>query len=300
MSHQVKTTVIGSYPTTINPLDLINAYFSQETPVSWQPMILEVVSDMIQAGIDIITDGQTRDPFIQLFTRKLAGCRVRARTEVIDKIEHIAPITLMDQLYLRSLIPKEMMIKGVLTGPYTLACSCVDMFYHDQQQMAIDFAYALHKEASVLQDHVDIISIDEPFFSQSMPEYAYDLIKIITNGISIPVVLHVCGDISGIVDKIIELPVDILSHEFKASPQLMTVFSEYSFSQKLCFGSVRSDDPTIESVDDITRHISKGIELFEDKIIHIAPDCGQRLLPRDNALKKLINLTVAGEQINAR
>ncbi len=300
MNYQVKTTVIGSYPLTINPLDFMNAYFSQETPLSWQPIILGVVSDMIQAGIDIITDGQTRDPFIQLFTRKLAGCRVRARTEVIDKIEYIAPITLKDQLYLKSVLPKKKMIKGVLTGPYTLACSCVDMFYNDQQQMAIDFAIALHKEATFLQDQVDFISIDEPFYSQSFPEYAFDLIKIITDGITIPVVLHVCGDISDIVDKIVELPVDILSHEFKASPQLMTMFSQYSFSQNLCFGSVRSDDPTIESVDDIARHITKGIELFGDKIIHIAPDCGQRLLTRDIALKKLINLTKAGELINVR
>ena len=143
-----------------------------------------------------------------------------------------------------------------------------------------------------------MISIDEPFFSNCMPEYAKELIEIITKNIRCPTILHACGDVSLIIKELIDLPVDILSHEFKASPHLLDKFNDFSFSQKLCLGSVRSDTDNVESVDEITHHILKALDLFGEKIIHISPDCGQRLLPRNIAFQKLKNLVKAGEVIN--
>jgi 5-methyltetrahydropteroyltriglutamate--homocysteine methyltransferase len=296
----VETSVIGSYPYSINTLDIMRRYFSQESTDRWKETISSAVKDMVQTGISIISDGQTRDPFIQLFTRKLNGCRIRARTEIVDTITYGDPITVKDQRYVKSIIPSNTRLKGVITGPWTLTCSCVDMFYNDNQKVAFDFAEALAQEAKNLEEHVDFLSIDEPFFSQDIPDFALDLFTILTKDIRIPVILHVCGDITQIIPKIIELPVDILSHEFKASPQLLTEFNKYSFSQDLCLGSVRSDDIQVESVEEIEQHIHQAFELFGEKIIHIAPDCGQRLLPREVALNKLQNLVEAGGLFNAR
>ena len=297
MKHKIKTCVIGSYPVHVDAMDFMNGYFDQNE-VSWNKYIEPAVSDMVSAGIDIVSDGQTRDPFIQIFTRKLKGCRVRDRTEIIDKVEYDDPITVEDQKYVRSLIPKDKELIGLLTGPYTLTKSCVDLFYNDEKKLAFDFAYALRKEAEILQKHVDMISIDEPFFSNDMPEYGKDLIEIITKDLSCTTRLHACGDVSNVVTELLEIPVDVLSHEFKASPQLFDVFKEYSFSQKICLGSVRSDDTRVEPVNEIIEHVKNGIDIFEDKICQIAPDCGQRLLPRDVAFQKLKNLVKAGEQIN--
>ena len=297
MTPEILTTVIGSYPVPINPLPLMNQYFNQEK-LSWRPYITTAVTDMLNAGIDIITDGQTRDPFIQLFTRKLKGCRVRNRTEVIDTIEYQTPITVEDQIFVKSLLSKQKQAKGVLTGPYTLASSCVDSFYHNEQRLAFAFATALKQEAQALQHHVDMISIDEPSFSNNLPEYGRELIQMITNNLSCPTVLHVCGDISKSIAEIIEMPVDVLSHEFKASPQLLDTFQEYSFPQSLCIGSVRSDDDRVETVEEITTHIKNAQNHFGEKIVHISPDCGQRLLPQQIALQKLKNLVLAGEKIH--
>ena len=295
----VETSVIGSYPYSINTLDIMRHYFSQESIDRWHEIINSVVNEMVHAGISIISDGQTRDPFIQLFTRKLMGCRIRARTEIVDTIKYAGPITVDDQRYVRSLLSSKIRLKGVITGPWTLTCSCLDMFYNDNQKVAFDFAEALAHEAKNLEKYVDFISIDEPFFSQDIPDYALDLFTTLTKNIRKPVILHVCGDITQIIPKIIELPVDVLSHEFKASPQLLKEFHKYSFSQSLCLGSVRSDDIRVESVDEIKQHIYQAFELFGEKIIHIAPDCGQRLLPREVALNKLQNLVEAGELFNA-
>jgi methionine synthase II (cobalamin-independent) len=38
--------------------------------------------------------------------------------------------------------------------------------------------------------------------------------------------------------------------------------------------------------------------VFDGNISQIAPDCGQRLLPRDHAFQKLKNLALAGAKLN--
>jgi len=297
MEKKVKTTVIGSYPANVDTLEYMNCYFNQTTTVSWNKYIDLAVNDMVDAGIDIVSDGQTRDPFVTIFARKLKGCRVRDRPEIVDKVEFDGPITVDDQKYVKGLIPKDRELIGLLVGPYTLTKSCVDLFYNDEKELAFDFAYALKKEAKLLEEHVDIISVDEPFFSVSMPGYSKELIKIIVEDLSCPTRLHACGDVSKIVPDLLDLPVDILSHEFKVSPNLFDAFKEHNLSKKICLGSVRSDDAKVETVDEVVDHINRGIAVFGEQICQLAPDCGLRLLPRDVAVQKLKNLVKAGEVV---
>jgi len=297
MKKKLKTSVIGSYPISIDTGELINDYFSDKLS-SWTEYIEQAVHDMITAGIDYVSDGQTRDPFIQLFTRKLKGCRIRNRTEIIGHVEYQDQITVEDQKFARQMLPRDTGLVGIITGPYTLTKSSVDLFYHDTKELCFDFATALRGEALLLQKYVDLISIDEPFFSNELPEYAKELIGTITNGLSCPTRLHVCGDVSRIIPQLVEMPVEILSHEFKASPQLLEFFKEYSCLRKICVGAVQSDDVRVESIEEIVTHIKKAIAIFGENVVQIAPDCGQRLLPREIAFRKLQNLTLAGEIIN--
>jgi len=299
MNHTVKTSVIGSYSVSINTLELMDDYF-HERDSSWEKYINQAVHEMVSTGIDLVSDGQTRDPFIQLFTRRLGGCRIRDRTEIVGPVEYRGPITVMDQKYVRSILPKKTGLLGVLTGPYTLTKSCVDLFYHDEKQLCFDFAVALRKEAEQLQEFVDVISIDEPFFSHGMPEFADELIGTITKHLSCPTRLHACGDVSGMVAQLVELPVDILSHEFKASPHLFDAFQEFPSSKNMCVGAVRSDDTCVEPVEEIISHIKKAFDIFGDRVVQIAPDCGQRLQPHDVAFQKLQRLVKAGAIINGR
>ncbi len=297
MTQKIHTSVIGSYPVTINTQEIMNQYFTQE-PITWGSYIQQAVHDMTTAGITCISDGQTRDPFIQLFTRKMKGCRIRERTEIIGKVRYQEPITVDDQIYVKRLLPRHTKLIGVLTGPYTLTKSSVDSFYHDEKELAFDFAVALRKEAEHLVKHVDFISIDEPVFSNELPEYASELLNTITAGLSCQTRLHVCGDVSRIIPQLVDMPVDILSHEFKASSHLFEGFIDYPCKKQLCIGAVRSDDVRVESVEEIVTHVTKAIAVFDGNVLQIAPDCGQRLLPRDSAFQKLKNLALAGEKLN--
>lgn len=300
MNKGVKTTVIGSYPVITDNMEFMNGYFSQKDSFSWERYIQSAVSDMVDAGIDIISDGQTRDPFVNIFFRKIKGCRIRDRPEVIDKVEFDGSITVDDQKYVRSIIPDDREVIGLIAGPFTLAQSCVDLYYNDEKELAFDFAYALRQEAKKLEGHVSMISVDEPFFSVNMPEYAKELIKIIVEDLSCPTRLHACGDVSRIVPDLIELPVNVLSHEFKATPQLFNAFKEHSFSQNICLGSVRSDSPHVEPVKEIIEHINHGRDIFGDKISQLSPDCGLRLQTRNVAFQKLKNLVKAYEEVYGR
>lgn len=293
---KVKTSVIGSYSVSIDNMKLMNGYFNQ-TESSWNEYISTAVNDMVNSGIEIVSDGQTRDPFVNIFTRKLKGCRIRERTEIIGKVEYDSQITIEDQKYVRTLIPNDKQLVGLLTGPYTLTNSSLDLFYNNEKELAYDFAEALKKEAQTLQKYVDFISIDEPFFSMGIPEYGKELIKTITDGLSCPIRLHVCGDVSNVVEELLEMPADILSHEFKGSPKIFDVFKQYKVTKDICLGSVRSDNVKIETIDEIKDHIIKGIDIFGDKIVQIAPDCGQRMLPQDVAFQKLKNLVKARDEV---
>ena len=210
---KIKTTVIGSYPVNIDSMKHMQGYFYQKN-VSWNNYIKSAVKDMIKAGIDIVSDGQTRDPFVNIFIRKLKGCRIRDRSEIIGKVKYDGPITVDDQKYVKSLIPKNKQLIGLITGPYTLTNSCVDLFYNDEKELAFDFAYALKQETKLLQKHVEIISIDEPFFSMRIPDFGKELIGIITKGLSCPTRLHTCGDVSNIVPELLGMPVDILYNHY--------------------------------------------------------------------------------------
>ena len=291
-------TVIGSYPVTINRLQLMQSYFQNLQLPSWEPIIKQAVDQMIQAGVSLVSDGQTKDPFMTIFTRGFAGCQVRERTEIIEPIESTQPVTLKDLEYVRSILPEDIKLLGLLVGPYTLSKSVVDHVYNDEKEVAFAFAEALRKEAESIEPVVDMISIDEPFYANEFPEYAPELIKHILQNISCPTRLHACGDVTSIVSKLLDLPVDVLSHEFAATPELFHAFEEFpNETKQICLGSVRSDQDRVESVDEIVSHLHRGQEIFEDKIVQVAPDCGLRMLPQHNACLKLSKLHEAIEVV---
>lgn len=295
----VASCVIGSYPVTVPTSELMASYFQGEE-VSWKPYIADAVGDMVDAGLDLVSDGQTRDPFVQLVTRKLDGCRVRARTEVVGPIEYREFITVPDQVLVRTLIPRCTGIVGVLTGPFTLAKSCVNSYYSTEEDLCFAFAQALAKEAEALSPFVDVLSIDEPWFANELPDYAEEELKVVVDSVCCPTRLHVCGDVASIVPRLLDMPVQILSHEFKASPHLFKAFQDHPGDKEMCIGSVRSDTASVEPVEEIVAHLQRASDVFGSRIVQVAPDCGQRLLPREAAFHKLQNLRQATEVVYGR
>jgi len=287
------TTVVGSYPASPNAKNLYNYCKTGQDP--YEESIREAVEAQISAGIDIISDGQTRNDMIKLFAAKLGGIRMRQKPVVIGQLEHRRPITLEDQKLAKNIIAGRAKLKGIITGPFTLAMSCQDDYYGSIEKTAMGFAEALNAEARALSGIVDILQIDEPFFSVEYPEYAGNLISTIFSGVEIPRGLHVCGDVSQIFEKLVKLDVNILDHEFAAHPELIDIVADVDFEQIIGFGCVRSDVNIAEGVPEISERIKKGIDSIGNHRMMLDPDCGLRHLTPEVAMEKLQNMVKTKE-----
>ena len=317
-AQRLETTVIGSYPAWPDRKQLMRSYQSfmgggierdtnsessdvyADTIDPYLKCLQEAVEAQVKAGIDTVSDGQTRDGMVELFVKNLGGTRLHGRAKILGDVEHIKPITLGDLEYARGLLPPQRRLKGLITGPYTLACSCRDEHYNSTQDAVFDIAEALNKEARAIQDVVDVIHVDEPFFTDDYPEYGKSALDKVFEGVEVETFLHVCGDVSRIFTDLAEYKVDVLAHEFANNPLLLDTVKEYDFPQRLCYGSVRSDSEEVETVESIISHVSRALEFFSQEKLLLSPDCGLRHQTPATAYRKLHNLALARNAIIGR
>ncbi len=292
---RLTTTVVGSFPYRPSPLSLDSMHDGSDPFITG---IEYTVQAQLDAGIDIVSDGQTRGGMINIFASKLGGLRIKGRPEVIGDIEYRGPITVED-VVLSDTIAKgsNARAKGVITGPHTMAMSVVDKHYDDRKEMAFAFAEALRKEVIALGDVVDTVQIDEPFLSVEYPEYAKELIEIMFDGFEGERALHVCGDVSPIFADLIDYPVDILDHEFYKQERIMPLLREHEPAQRIGLGSVASDTPEVEPLDAVVAHIRKALDILPPERIVLDPDCGLGGLPEPSARGKLEVLVRAAREV---
>lgn len=285
------TTVVGSYPVvkSVGLKSLLDPLHSA---------VVQAVSDQMQAGIDIISDGQVRGDMVSVFTSRLPGVHGQ---RVVGKVEPPArPITLGDTRYALSRHP---LVKGIITGPSTLAhaLQIATPIYRNREELILDLAKSLLVEAKGLEEAgVTILQIDEPILSTGMADMqaALESITLITSGLRCATCLHVCGELVGVIDAILKMPVTIFDFEFSGSDRNLDIIARRDVKGRwIGFGCVDSSDPGVESVAEIEKRIQRGAEIFEPRRMLIDPDCGLRMLSRDVAFKKLKNMVDASRQM---
>jgi 5-methyltetrahydropteroyltriglutamate--homocysteine methyltransferase len=275
------TTVVGSYPVvTGRGLGaLLDPY---------KAAVRAAVEDQLAAGIDIISDGQVRGDMVKIFSSALPGIRGH---EVIGPVSPApGPITLADTRYALTRAPR---VKGIVTGPTTLsyALHLSTPAYRNREELAVDLARALAQEAVALEKAgVTMLQIDEPVLSVGAAgtDAAREALAVITRDIRIPVSLHVCGSLGGIIADLIAMPVDILDFEFAQSPENLTLCRDFDFGGKMVgFGCIDSSRPEIETIGQIRERIEQGLAVYPPEQLLIDPDCGLRMLDRASAAEKL-------------
>lgn len=286
------TTVVGSYPSKPSRKTLMDSYYKKEDP--YLTSLESAVNLQVKAGIELISDGQTRNDMVRIFARELRGYRVKEKVEIISKIGYKKPITVKDQKLVKEMIPENIGLKGILTGPFTLVKSSVNNYYQDEKEAVFDTAEALSKEAKELSKICNVVQVDEPFLSVEYQDYAKEAVEMILD-LDVPTSLHVCGDVTDIAEILIEYDVDILDHEFARNPSLYDTYKDLSFPQKIAPGVVTTSSP-VENVDTITNRIKKAVKYFGEKTI-IDPDCGLKNLPEEIAYKKLENMVKARDVV---
>ena len=303
----MRSTVVGSYPVELKEasgfkdklLKSVGAYDS------FKDSIKQAVFSQLDAGVDIISDGQVRGDMVSSFSKFIPGFKIEdGNTFIVSKIRNpTGEISVKDLLYAKSLIkqyykgsiPEGKGIKGIVTGPSTIIHSSrITSFYKNKDDAIIDLAHSLKKEVDVIERKVKpvYIQVDEPFLSTGMVnmKVAREAIEILHEDLSIPLAMHVCGTLQDAYKDLSKFNVEILDFEFAGNNVNLDIL-EKNISlfkgKKIGFGCIDSSKNEVDSEQETEELISKGIDIVGEDNILLDPDCGLRRAPMDVAFKKL-------------
>ncbi len=303
----MRSTVVGSYPVELKEasgfkdklLKSVGAYDP------FKDSIKQAVFSQLDAGVDIISDGQGRGDMGSSFSKYIPGFKSEeGNTFIVSKIRNpTGEISVKDLLYAKSLIkqyykgsiPEGKGIKGIVTGPSTIIHSSrITSFYKNKDDAIIDLAHSLKKEVDVIERKVKpvYIQVDEPFLSTGMVnmKVAREAIEILHEDLSIPLAMHVCGTLQDAYKDLSKFNVEILDFEFAGNNVNLDIL-EKNISlfkgKKIGFGCIDSSKNEVDSEQETEELISKGIDIVGEDNILLDPDCGLRRAPMDVAFKKL-------------
>ncbi|SCG85036.1 methionine synthase [Methanobacterium congolense] len=316
------TTVVGSYPALPEEPSSLSQKLSSFFGIydRYKPAIESAVRDQIEAGIDIISDGQVRDGMVEIFAKAIPGMTVEGNTpKIVGKIKP-SPVSISAEdlkyaVKVSESISKEYGsnqgkkikdgvkgVKGIITGPSTLVFSSIlEGFYKSKDSAVIDLAHALKKEAEFLEKAGAVyIQIDEPFLSTGLPDVktAKEAVEIITKDLEVPTAMHVCGDVRDVFKELLTFPVDIIDCEFAGIPGNIHVLEEAAKKglikdKKIGFGCIDTKKKEVEDPKNVSELIKQGLEAVGKDNIIIDPDCGMKMLPKEAAFSKLKAMTEA-------
>jgi 5-methyltetrahydropteroyltriglutamate--homocysteine methyltransferase len=304
-------------------------------------MTRRAITDQLKAGLEVITDGQIRwyDPISHIASKldnvKIAGLQryfdtnFYFRQPVITGIpKRRDALIARDFSFARNALghlptPKnlagKLLIKPILTGPYTLAKfslsnhagnGSVDSF-SSLEVRTLAYAEALAAEiASLMEIGASLIQIDEP----AILKYPEDW-KILESAVSTltaardksapegrrpELALYVYfHDPAPLYEKLMALPVDIVGLDFTYNPKLADLVVSAGSRKPLGLGLVDGRNTKLEIAGEVARQIDRILPKIQGGRAYLNASCGLEYLPRDRAFAKLqllgkIRAAVAG------
>ncbi|MBR6011041.1 MAG: methionine synthase [Methanomicrobium sp.] len=285
------TTVVGSYP-AVKSKGLKSLFNPYAAPLE------TAVSDQVKAGVDIISTGQVRGDMITTLTSQIPGIRDQNIIGTLQPTQ--SGMTVDDTKYALS---RHSQVKAMLAGPSTIAHALkIDTpLYRNRDEVIMDLAHVLAAEALRLQETgITIFQIDEPILSTGIADMntAQRAVREITKNLMVTTCIHVCGDISGVIDSLLKMPTDIIDLEFSCNEKNLECVGAKEFGDKrIGFGAIDSTDTNIDSVEAVKSRIEKGVELFGAEKLLIDPDCGLRMHTRETVFGKLSNMCAAADEV---
>lgn len=282
--------------------------------------IEEAVRLQLDCGIDIVGDGQPRGDMVGSFVKHIPGFSYEMNSSVIVSKIRTPQVDIMTkdlkyaikvldaEIKARNMSQEEASRKGVklmLTGPSTIVHSSrIESFYKERNPAIIDCAYALRREVESAQKAgAKYIQIDDPFLSTGMVDLkvAKESIGILTDGMEIPMAMHVCGTLKDCFKEIARFPIDILDCEFAGNNVNIGVLEENAAllkGKKLGFGCIDSAMNSVDDKDEVRALIQRGIEAFGKENMLLDPDCGLRKVDIPIAREKLTIMSDLAKEFN--
>jgi 5-methyltetrahydropteroyltriglutamate--homocysteine methyltransferase len=287
----MKTTVIGSHPVVGEGEEAIRA----------------AVEDQIEAGIDIIGDGQTRKDMVTYFADHIPGFKVEdGRSYIVGRVRPPEETPVVEDLLLaKRLVKEKAEVKAIITGPVTmtffseLTTSTPYRGFRDEA-LYRDVSEALSVEAELIRkEGFTIFQFDEPSFSIGAPmNLAKEALERTVSDLKGKKALHVCGNLKRSFRDIVGIDgFDVLSFAFKDSVSNFDTVEKKLLrdnSKRLGVGCVSSTENRVEEMEEILATLKKALETYGvDNLEWIHPDCGLRSLDRSPVKLKLKNMVGA-------
>lgn len=294
----------------------------------------DVVNDQLEAGIDILTDGEVRREnyihyhcryikgidFSVLTLRELRGGAYSAKLPTITgKVSaRDTGFLVNDWKLAQSFSDKP--VKITLPGPMTITDTTANEYYATEQEQGADLADALNQEVLALADAgCSIIQVDEPIFARKPDkalEYGVENLERVFHGIpeSVTSTMHMCCgypdkldnldypkadrnayfQIAGAVNQSSIDTVSIEDAHRHNDLSLLEIFADTN----VILGVVAIALSRIETIEEIHSRIESALEHIDRDRLIAAPDCGLGLLGRELAIKKLKNMCQAAHSFH--
>jgi 5-methyltetrahydropteroyltriglutamate--homocysteine methyltransferase len=276
------------------------------------------VADQVEAGIDILTDGeQCRPTHYSYFLKQLAGMdlvNLKAKSmragkftqevpRVVGPLSLSAHIALDDYRALRRLTRAP--VKMTLPGPTTLVDGTYDAHYGDERSLALAYADVLNAEIRALEAAgCTMVQLDEPAFTR-LPEkvaaYGIEALDRAFAGTGVVSCVHVCYGYRSwgggaakqwrhgyeeLFPLFARSTVQHWSLEF-AEPNLPARILEDLPGKTIQLGVVDCGTERVESPERVAARLRDALEVLPPERLIAAPDCGCVALPREVARGKL-------------
>jgi 5-methyltetrahydropteroyltriglutamate--homocysteine methyltransferase len=265
----------------------------------------EVIQDQVDAGLDLVTDGQIRwDDGQTYIARGIQGFTVNGLIRYFDtntyyrhpipenRLQSNGAITVKDYEFAAANSARP--VKAVITGPYSLARLSQLGCYEDLRSLVMDLVPILNREAKALQSAgASVIQFDEPSILKHKEDIDLfaEAIEGVTAGVTATTgVCTIFGDATGIHSRLFSLPVDIIGLDFVMGPANYDLIGELPQEKKLGCGIVDARNTRLETVEDIAEAIKRVSGSVSPDRLYINPSCGLDFLPRPNARAKLTRL----------
>jgi 5-methyltetrahydropteroyltriglutamate--homocysteine methyltransferase len=267
-----------------------------------------------ELDMDVLVDGEmNRGDMVAYFSEHMAGFKISGlvrsygnryyrKPVAVGPVGRGSDITIEWWRYSQGLTDRP--VKGMLTGPYTIADWSFNEYYNTREEFVMALAELVRDEALALEKAgAKYIQVDEPAVSTRPDEMelASRALGVVTKGLSAMTITHMCyGDFSQVFDGLTNLPVDMLDLEFaNADYSLVEDFRQYSTNKLISYGVLDVHNHRTESVEQIVAGIRKGLEVFRPEQLYIDPDCGLKTRTEEEAVAKLRNMMAAVKQVRA-
>ena len=349
----IKTTTIGAYPKpdflyVSDWFDLANggpdasdptaryanelANLGDDAESQFVRAAKAVIDDQVEAGIDIVTDGEVRrENYIHYHCRHIDGIDFRHLTEtsvrggnysaklptITGPVKAMAPFLPHD--WKTAQAHSDRPVKITVPGPMTIGDTVADDYYGDPKKRGADLAEALNREIRALADAGAVyIQVDEPVFARKADQaldFGFENLERCFHGLPDSVIrtVHMCCGYPDRLDNpdYTKAPKDSyfqLAPAIEASCiQAVSVedahrnndlsLLEMFKTTTVIFGVVAIAKSEVESVDNIAQRLANAVEHIDPERLIAAPDCGLGLLGRDLARIKLKNLCQAAARV---